>query len=180
MAISVGGYINFQLISYHFKITSVVSDAQIPVLFAIAMGTDALVALLIGRLFDKKGILTLISIPILSIPIAPLVFSINYSSVLIGVILWGAVMGMQETIMSSAISNMIPIARRGMAYGIFNTAYGLSWFLGSTLTGLFYDISILYIIFFSIAVELISFPLLFSVVKRGYEDRYQEPKKTIG
>ena len=55
MTISVGGYINFQLISYHFKVTSVMSDGQIPVLFAIAMGTDALVALVIGPLFDKKG-----------------------------------------------------------------------------------------------------------------------------
>ena len=35
--------------------SSIVSDPQIPILFAIAMGLDALVALVIGSLFDKKG-----------------------------------------------------------------------------------------------------------------------------
>jgi MFS family permease len=166
VSISVGGYVNFQLISYHFKITSIVSDAQIPILFAIAMGIDALVALLVGRLFDKKGLLTLIAIPILSIPIAPLVFSMGYSGTIIGMILWGAVMGMQDTIMRAAIANMIPIAKRGLAYGIFNTVYGGSWFVGSTLMGALYDVSILYVIFLSIVVEIFSFPLLFNVMKK--------------
>ncbi len=99
VTISVAGYINFQLISYHFKVTSVISDPQIPLLFAIAMGTDALVALAIGRLFDKKGLLTLITIPILSIPVVFMVISTNYNSIVVGIILWGAVMGIQETIM---------------------------------------------------------------------------------
>lgn len=166
VAISVGGYINFQLISFHFKITSVISDAQIPLLFAIAMGTDALVALAIGRLFDRKGLLTLITIPILSIPIVPVVFSTSYNGIVIGIILWGAVMGIQETIMRSVIANMIPIARRGLAYGIFNTAYGIAWFLGSIVMGIMYDFSVSYVIFFSIMVELISIPLLFTVIKR--------------
>ena len=58
VSVSVGGYVNFQLISYHFKISSILSDAQIPILFAIAMGIDALVALVAGRLFDKRGLLT--------------------------------------------------------------------------------------------------------------------------
>jgi hypothetical protein len=78
VVISVLGYVNFQLVSYHFKTASIISDAQIPVFFAIAMGADALVALIIGRLFDKKGLLTLIIIPSISIFIAPLVFSRYY------------------------------------------------------------------------------------------------------
>ncbi len=64
------------------------------------------------------------------------------------------------------MTNMIPIARRGLAYGIFNTAYGMAWFLGSTVMGILYDFSVSYVIFFSIVVELISIPLLFAVVKR--------------
>jgi MFS family permease len=166
VSISVGGYVNFQLISYHFKITSIISDTQIPILFAIAMGVDALIALVVGRLFDKKGLLTLIAIPILSIPIAPLVFSMGYSGAIIGMILWGAVMGMQDTIMRAAIASMVPIAKRGLAYGIFNTAYGGSWFVGSTLMGALYDVSISYVMLLSIVVELFSFPILFNVVKK--------------
>ena len=138
----------------------------IPILFAIAMGIDALIALVVGRLFDKKGLLTLIAIPIFSIPIAPLVFSMGYSGAIIGMILWGAAMGMQDTIMRAAIANMVPVAKRGLAYGIFNTVYGGSWFVGSTLMGALYDVSISYVMFLSIVVELFSFPLLFNVVKK--------------
>jgi MFS family permease len=166
VSISVAGYVNFQLISYHFKINSIISDAQIPILFALAMGVDALTALIVGRLFDKKGLLTLIAIPMLSIPIAPLVFSIGYSGAIIGMILWGAVMGTQDTIMRAAIANMIPKAKRGLAYGIFNTVYGGSWFVGSTLMGALYDASISYIMIFSIVIEILSFPLLFNVVRK--------------
>jgi hypothetical protein len=76
-------------------------------------------------------LLILLSVPLLTIPITPLVFvNGGFGGVLTGVILWGAVLGIQETIMKAAISDMIPIARRGLVFGIFNTAYGISWFLG--------------------------------------------------
>lgn len=61
---------------------------------------------------------------------------------------------------------MIPTARRGLAYGFFNTVFGMAWFLGSTTMRLFYEFSVSYVIFFSIMVELISIPLLLAVVKR--------------
>lgn len=78
----------------------------------------------------------------------------------------GPVMGIQDTIMRAAIANMIPTVKRGLAYGIFNTVYGGSWFVGSTFMGVLYDSSILYVVFLSIIVELFSFPLLFNVVKK--------------
>ena len=74
-------------------------------------------------------------------------------------------MGIQETIIRAAIPIMIPNLKRGTAYGIFNFAYGLSWFCGSTLMGILYNISIQYIILFSIIIEIISFPLLYKVIK---------------
>ncbi len=127
-------------------------DSQIPMLFAIAMGTDALADLVIGRLFDKKGLSMLIAIPILTIPITPLAFSSNYGGTVIGIILWGIVMGIQDTIMRASIPNMVPSTKRGSAYGVLNTAYGISWFLGSVFMGFLYEISIFYIFIFSIAI----------------------------
>ncbi len=81
------------------------------------------------------------------------------------VILWGSVMGIQETVMRAAIPSMIPMTKRGIAYGIFNVAFGGSWFFGSVLMGILYNISIHYIIFFSIIIELVSLPLLFKIMK---------------
>src|SRR4030042_646921 len=46
--LSVAGFANFQLVSYHLKVQAIVPDAQIPIIYAIAMGADALAALVIG------------------------------------------------------------------------------------------------------------------------------------
>jgi len=158
---SVAGYAHFQLISFHFKSRAIVSDAFIPLLFALAMGVDGLVALIIGRIYDRIGLISLISVPILTLPIPLLVFSHGYLGIISGIILWGMVMGVQETIMRAAIADMTPIEVRGTAYGIFNTAYGLAWFAGTSLMGVLYGISIRYIFIFTLIAELVAAVFLF-------------------
>lgn len=119
-----------------------------------------------GRLYDKIGLISLTPVPLLALPISVLTFSRGYYQALAGVLLWGAVMGILETIMRAAIADMIPPRRRGSAYGIFNTAYGVFWFLGSAVMGVLYDISIAYIIFFSVTLEVLSIPLLLIVRRK--------------
>jgi predicted MFS family arabinose efflux permease len=162
---SVAGYAHFQLISYHFKTQAIVTDVQIPVLFALAMGIDGLVALLIGRIYDRVGFSVLISIPLFTFPIPLLVFSQSVSLVIIGVIFWGIVMGVQETIMRAAIADITPVESRGTAYGIFNAAYGLAWFLGTSLMGFLYGISLTYIFIFTVSMEALAVLFLFFVKK---------------
>jgi hypothetical protein len=41
--------------------------------------------------------------------------------------------------LKAAIAGMVSVERRGLAYGIFNTAFGITWFLRSTLMGALYD-----------------------------------------
>ncbi len=163
---SIAGFANFQLISYHLKIQSIVTDVQIPMIYAIAMGVDAMAALLAGKTYDRIGLVSLLAVPLLTLPIPFLAFSYDYKLVLTGMVLWGAVMGIQETIMRAAIADLTPVKRRGFAYGIFNTVYGASWFLGSALIGLLYTLDVNYLILFVVVMELISIPLLF-VVKRA-------------
>jgi MFS family permease len=162
---SVAGFANFQLISYHLKVQAIIPDANIPLIYAIAMGVDALAALLVGKAYDKIGLISLLAVPLLTLPIPFLTFSYSYSLVLIGIVLWGMVMGIQETIMRAAIADLTPVERRGFAYGIFHTVYGASWFLGSALIGLFYELSVDYLILFVVVMELISIPLFFLVRK---------------
>lgn len=159
------GYADFALIAFHFKKVSIISDNWIPAFYAIAMCTDAISALFFGRLFDKIGIVTLTIAVLLSCLFAPFVFLGNFYLVLIGMVLWGIGMGAQESIMRAAISNMVTMNKRGFAYGIFNTAYGIFWFLGSALMGVLYDFSVNYLVTFSICVQLASIPLLFLVKK---------------
>jgi MFS-type transporter involved in bile tolerance (Atg22 family) len=74
-------------------------------------------------------------------------------------VLWGVGMGAQESIMRAAIADMIPASRRGSAYGLFNTGFGIFWFLGSALMGILYDLSLPSLIAFSVAAQLLSVPL---------------------
>lgn len=161
--LSVAGFAHFQLISYHLKVHSVIPDAQIPIFYAIAMGVDASVALVIGKTYDRIGLMSLITIPLLTLPIPFFAFSLSFSLTVIGVFFWGAVMGVHETVMRAAIADLTPIAHRGFAYGIFNTVYGAAWFLGSTLMGLLYDFNISYLILFVIVMTLISVVAFFFV-----------------
>jgi hypothetical protein len=68
--------------------------------------------------------------------------------------------------MAAAVAGMVLVARRGSAYGIFNPAYGFSWFVGSALMGILYDWSLPAIVVFSVAAELLALPF-FLMVRRG-------------
>ncbi|MFY9269535.1 MAG: MFS transporter [Candidatus Manganitrophaceae bacterium] len=160
VALIAAGYADFPLIAYHFKEVGSVPDSWIPVLYAVGMGVDALAALLFGAFFDKIGLSILIVAALLSSFFAPLAFLGSFSLALAGVALWGVGMGAQESIMRAAVAAMAPPQKRGAAYGIFNTGYGIFWFMGSALMGILYDYSIPALIVFSVVMQLASIPLL--------------------
>jgi len=159
------GFLNFQLISYHFKLIVIMPDAQIPMFYAIAMGIDALSAIISGRMYDRFGLITLLVIPFISLFIPLLSLSHVYYFTISGIILWGIAMGLHETIMRAGIADLTHPERRGIAYGIFNTIYGGAWLLGGILMGLLYDLSIKYLILFAISFQLLSIPFLFITVR---------------
>jgi MFS family permease len=161
--LSVAGFANFQLISLHLATQAIVPDFQIPIIYAIAMAVDGVAALVVGRTYDRIGLISLLAVPLLTLPIPFLAFSYSYSLVLIGMALWGVVLGVQETIMRAAVADLTPIERRGFAYGIFNTMYGAGWGLGGVVMGLLYGHSINYLILFAVIMELVSIPLFFMV-----------------
>jgi len=54
-------------------------------------------------------------------------------------LMYGVVLGMQESIYRAAIADLIPLSRRGTAYGIFNTALGVGTLAGGVVFGYFID-----------------------------------------
>ena len=95
---------------------------------------------------------------------APLVFLRGFHLAMVGAALWGLGMGTQESVMRAAIADMVPAKRRGSAYGIFNAAYGIFWFLGSALMGFLYDTSLPALIGFSVGMQLVAVPLLIGIL----------------
>ncbi|HMM42855.1 MAG TPA: MFS transporter [Thermomicrobiales bacterium] len=160
VAVVAAGYADFPLIAYYFQQERVLSSSVIPLYFAVAMAADALAALVFGRLFDRIGLRVLMVVSLLAAFFAPLVFLGGASLALLGVALWGIGLGAQESIMRAAIAPMVSTQRRGTAYGVFNTGYGLFWFLGSALMGILYDLSLPALIVFSTGMQLASIPLL--------------------
>lgn len=160
------GFADFPLIAYHFEKAATVSPTLIPILYAVAMGVDALSALVFGRLFDRIGLVSMALVALISSFFAPFVFLGNLNLALVGMALWGVGMGAQESIMRAAIGNIVPPERRSTAYGVFNTAYGIFWFLGSLLIGILYDISIPALVIFSVTAQIASVPIFYSLRKR--------------
>ncbi len=164
-AFAIIGFAAFPIVAYHLKTQKIVSDAAIPLLYAVAMGVDAVFAIIIGRLYDKKGLSVLFIIPVMSAIVPVLAFTNNWFAVTIGILLWGLVMAIHETIMRAAIADLTSLKKRGTGYGIFNTAYGLCMFIGASLMGWLYEININYIIAFAIVTELIALVIFVYIMK---------------
>lgn len=155
------GFADFPLIAYHFQKVEIVSPVAIPIFYAVAMGIDALAALIFGHLFDKIGMRALVIAVIFSAFFAPMVFWGGFSMALLGMALWGVGMGAQESIMRAAVAGMSSVEMRGSAYGVFSTIYGFSWFVGSFAMGIIYDFSISLMVIFSFLAQIIAVvPLL--------------------
>ncbi|WP_059176540.1 MFS transporter [Thermodesulfovibrio aggregans] len=165
VALNGAGYADFPLITYHFKKVATVPEQWIPVFYALAMGIDAMAALIFGHFFDKKGLSILIFSVIISAGFAPLCFLGGFYSAFMGMLLWGIGMGAQESIMRAAVAVLVPKEKRGVGYGVFNTGYGVFWFLGSTALGFLYDFSVSVLIVFSVLLQFSSIPFLFRVRK---------------
>ena len=165
VALIAAGFADFALIAFHFQKTGLVSPALIPIFYAVAMGVDALAALLFGKLFDKIGLSIMILVALLSALFVPLVFLGGFYLAFIGMILWGVSMGSQESIMRSSVAAMTAVERRGSAYGVLNTVYGVSWFVGSVLMGFLYGVSIIYLVIFSVLIQIISIPFFISILR---------------
>lgn len=157
------GYADFPLIAYHFQQVNLSDTNSIPLLYALAMGVDAIAAILFGRLFDRIGLLSLAIAAFLASVFAPLVFLGTPQLAIVGIILWGIGMGAQESIMKAGITRIVSADQRGSAFGVFATGYGLAWFLGSVLMGILYDRSLLVLVIFSVIIQLLALPLLLGI-----------------
>jgi len=159
-ALMAAGYADFPLVAFHLKNAGAASDTMIPLLYALAMGVDAVAALAFGRLYDRFGRLVLLGAPAFAAAAAPFIFSRSLPAVTAGMVLWGVGMGIQESVLRAAVAEMAPEGRRGVAYGIFNGVFGAAWFAGSAAMGLLYQSSAVALVVFSVAAQMAAVPLL--------------------
>ena len=68
--------------------------------------------------------------------------------------------------MRAIIGSMAPRERRGTAFGLFHTVFGIAWFVGSALLGIIYDHSVLGVAILSFVLQLLALPILHFVISR--------------
>ena len=153
------GFADFALIGYHFQQRGVVSTDLIPVYYSAAMAVGAIGALLLGKLFDKNAMTTVLLSFLAAAFFAPLVFLGHGAVILGGMILWGIGSAAQESLIKPLVSGVVAATKRATAFGLFDTGFGFAWFIGSWLMGILYEKSVHGLVYFSIALQLLALPL---------------------
>jgi MFS family permease len=166
-ALIAAGFTGFSLISFHFQEARTVADEVIPLLFAVAMATAAVAALVFGRLLDRIGYAAALVAFTLSAFFAPFVFLGGLNLALIGMILWGIGTGAQDSLLKAMLTDIIPGDRRSTGFGVFDMGFGTFYLLGNTVMGFLYDVSIPTLIAFSIILQLAALPVFVLAKKRG-------------
>jgi hypothetical protein len=153
------GLMSFELISYHFSKSGIVSREWIPIFLAISTGLGIFVSLALGKLFDCFGTPVLVAAVLISAAFSPFVFFGGFYAALFGLLLWGVGYATQDTLLKALIAGVLPEGKRNFAFGLYYAGYGVGWLIGSIVTGLLYDASRTGLVIFAILVQLASIPI---------------------
>lgn len=160
------GMADFPLMAFHIETNKVIDIKYITLLYMMVMGVDGLAAFIFGNLYDKKGAMTLWIAAIIGLSFAPLVFlTTNITNIVIGLILWGVLLGAMESIALAYIADNVEVNYRGRILGIYYTFYGITWFIGSWLMGILYNINPKYVAIFSVVILLSAIIVLWRQIK---------------
>jgi MFS family permease len=94
-----------------------------------------------GKLSDRMSHAKLLMLGLVVLIAADLVLATDdhWTTVLLGVALWGVHMGMTQGLLATMVADTAPADLRGTAYGFFNLMSGLAMLVASVLAGLLWD-----------------------------------------
>ena len=94
-----------------------------------------------GNLSDSISHTGLLALGLVVLIAADLVLAANdhWTTVLLGVALWGVHMGITQGLLVRMVADVTPADLRGTAYGFFNLISGLAMLIASVLAGLLWD-----------------------------------------
>lgn len=160
------GLVTFGVISYHLARDRVVPTAAIPVLYAAAMAAEALAALVTGWWFDRVKGLVLLALPVLVAAVPALAFATSPLVAVLGVLVWGAAVGVQDSTVKALVADLVPATRLATAYGLFAAVQGAAAVLGGLLAGGLYERSLPMLIAAVAATQLVALALLVATLRR--------------
>ena len=154
------GLVTFGVISYHLTQDGLMPVPAVPLIYAAAMATEALAALATGALFDHIGGRVLFGLPILVAAVPPLAFANSSALAIVGVLIWGAAMGVQDSTVKALVADLVPSSRHATAYGAFAAVQGSAAMAGSALAGALYQQSLPVLVAIVAVSQVLAFVLL--------------------
>ena len=158
IAISAAGLYQTAFVLYGAS-GSGVTPYIIPIIFLVAMASEGAFGFVFGNLYDKMGRNLVYAGMFLAILIPLFLLGKSIGFLFIAALLFGAVTGVQDTVMRAVVGSMIPPKKRGSAFGIFNTFYGFGLLVSGVAIGyLFY--SAYYIVAYVFVLQILSVAIL--------------------
>ena len=159
------GLVTFAVISYHLTQDHVVAIAAVPLIYAAAMGAEAVSALGSGWLFDRTKGGALLGLPFLVAAVPVLAFAGSPLIAVVGVLLWGAAGGLLDSTVKALVADLVPPPRRATAYGIFAAVQGAAAIAGGVLAGALYERSLPILIAVVAVIQLMALILLIATLR---------------
>ena len=161
------GFADFTMITLHAAKTAAFPAASLSLLYALAMAVDAFAALFFGWLFDKIGLKAMVLATLCSTFFSCFIFLTGSPvCMIVGIVLWGIGMGAEDSIMKAAVSQIIPKSMRSSGFGMFETGFGIAWFLGSWLLGALYDFNPVYLVIVSMLAQILAVVFYLACIRR--------------
>ncbi len=152
------GLMSVELVSYHLLSNRIFTIKLIPLFLALATAVGVAASLILGKLYDRAGVIAVVVGVVLPAFFSPLVFFGGFWLALGGLLLWGIGYATQDTLLKVLIASVLPEGKRNFAFGLFYLGYGGGWLLGSIFAGLLYDHSRIGLVVFAIVAQLASLP----------------------
>lgn len=159
-AVTTSGFATYGVLSFHLVTHGMLATAWVPVLYAGAMAMDALAALATGWAYDRIGPRVLAVLPLLAASVPVLAFGGSLALAVIGSLVWGAAMGIQESTLQATVADLVPPGRRATAYGVFAGVIGAATLAGGALVGGLYGYSVPVLVVVVVAIQAAALVLL--------------------
>ncbi|TQN45661.1 MFS transporter [Humibacillus xanthopallidus] len=158
--LTTGGLVTFGIIGFHLTVAGLVPVAGVPLVYAAAMGVEALAALGVGLVYDRHGAAILYAVPVLVALVPPLALAGQLWVVLIGVAVWALAYGVQDSTVKALVAEVVEAPRRATAYGVFAGIQGAFAIVGGVSAGWLYERSLIALVIVVAVTQLVALVLL--------------------
>jgi len=107
----------------------------IPMLYMVVQAVDAVAAPISGWLYDRVGGRVLLVPFALSMVPSILALTGGREALVAALAFFGLILGMQESVYRATIADLAPLERRGLAYGLLDSAYGFGFMASGMIFG---------------------------------------------